>query len=79
MSSFSSPECLCPPLFNGIAYRMKKYIKFFGAGQTNGRGQFSCFSLSKCDFYAFLCVQSKQKVQRKKDPHNFYVVGAVRQ
>lgn len=30
---------------NGIAYRIKIVATFFGAGQMNGRGQFSCFSL----------------------------------
>jgi hypothetical protein len=63
MSSFRlSLHRSCPPLFNGIAYRMKNF--FFGAGQTNGWGQFSCFCLTvECDFYAFLCANEKKQAK----------------
>jgi hypothetical protein len=37
---------------------------FFGAGQTNGWGQFSCFCLTvECDFYAFLCANEKKQAK----------------
>lgn len=56
---------------NGIAYRIKIVATFFGAGQMNGRGQFSCFSLrsavSNAIFmHSFLHVVEHRKFIYKK-------------
>lgn len=74
MSSFSSLHCTCPPLFNGIAYRMKKIIFWRGSNERTDGANFRVFCLTvECDFYAFLCARKKKasKVQHKEDSHNF--------